>query len=345
VTRCDATQALAVQHFRFSGVERYVDICTDKNNSHALRTLVTCALTLLLLLLLLLGAIGCIDAHAADARIPASQPARSYAVSREDALARGNADPESATLWTGSAVLAHDPDGACRSLGLKSFEGVEEPIRKYVVAHQQAEPDDFVNITDMGDGGIVRMTLRCNADWWDGDQATTRRDRQRAEVKGLGPHQKDGETFEYGTTFRTDPDFKGSERFCHVFQLKATDGDKGAPLVVLSLLEGTSSAAVRYYSGDGGFKVAREFAWKPGEWQTVRIRVKTTAKGDGELLASVNGDEFRGVENLPMFRPRSTDYRPKWGFYRGVTPGMHDDWVEHKNATARNLTAGDTSEK
>ncbi|HEY7087990.1 MAG TPA: heparin lyase I family protein, partial [Tepidisphaeraceae bacterium] len=133
-----------------------------------------------------------------------------------------------------------------------------------------------------------------------------------------------------------------------VFQLKATDGDKGAPLVTLSLMEGTNRAALRYISGPGQgahFETAREFTWKPGEWQTVRIRVKTTANGDGLLMASVNGDEFRGVQNVKMFRPDSTDYRPKWGFYRGVTSGMHDDWVEHKDAIARKLSPGDITAK
>jgi hypothetical protein len=119
--------------------------------------------------------------------------------------------------------------------------------------------------------------------------------------------------------------------------LKATDGDKGAPLVVMSILSGSNNAAVRYYSGQDGFKIARQFTWKPGQWQTVRIRVKTTPKAEGELTASIGGDEFKGVSGLPMFRPQSTDYRPKWGFYRGVTPEMHDDWVEHKDATARKL--------
>ncbi len=245
----------------------------------------------------------------------------------------GDSDSEEGTIVNKSPKPARDANGGYRSLGLKSFEGIEEPTMKYVVADGKAEHDDFVNITDQGDG-IVRMTLRYRGDWWDGDQATMRKDRQRAEVKGLGPHQKDGETFEYGTTFRTDPDFKGYGRFCHVFQLKAVNGDKGAPLVVLSL-SGKNTAQVRYVSGHRGFTVAREFTFEPGQWETVKIRVKTTTGGDGELTASVNGDAFQGKTGLAMFRPQADEYRPKWGFYRGTVKGMQDDWVEHKDATAR----------
>ncbi len=164
--------------------------------------------------------------------------------------------------------------------GVASFEAVEEPEVRYVVGRDAFVPDDFVNITDAG-GGVVRMSLRYRpGEWWDGDRATRNKDRQRAEVKGLGPHQKTGETFEYATTWRTNASFRGSGRFCHVFQLKAVDGDRKPPLVVLSVMEGQARAAVRFCSGRSrGFRVAREFAWKPAAWQTVRIRVRTLAGG------------------------------------------------------------------
>lgn len=223
---------------------------------------------------------------------------------------------------------------------LKSFEGKEEPTTKYVVATDRFEPDDYVNMTDVGDN-TVRMTLRYRkGEWWDADRATQNKDRQRAEVKGLGPHQKDGETFEYGTIWRTDPDYVSGNRFCHVYQLKATDGDNGAPLVVLSILAEKNTAAVRYWPGNSrNFIVARKFAWKPGEWQTVKIRIKVSKEGKGEVTASVNGDAFQGATNVPVYRPDATDYRPKWGLYRGVTKDMPygDNWVEHKNASARKL--------
>ncbi len=223
---------------------------------------------------------------------------------------------------------------------VKDFEGAEDPVKKYNVAADKIEDDDFANITDVGDN-TVRMFLRFRpGEWWDGDQHTDRKDRQRSEVKGIGPHQKTGETFEYGTTWRTDPDFAGTNRFCHVFQLKATDGSNGPPLVTVSVLEKPGMAALRYWSGDAkGFTTAREFAWKPNTWQTLRIRIKVSTGNDGELTCSVDGDDFQGAKGIALFRPESTDYRPKWGFYRGVSKDMklHDDWVEHKNASAKKV--------
>lgn len=225
---------------------------------------------------------------------------------------------------------------------LKDFEGVEEPTQRYIVATGKFVPDDYVNIRD-AENGAVRMTLRYHAgEWWDSDRGNTDTSRQRAEVKGIGPHQKTGETFEYGTTWRTSEGFKGTDRFCHVFQIKAIDGDNGAPLVVLSIMKEAGRAEVRYCSGNAkGFTKVRALTWKPGEWQTIRIRIKTTPQAEGEILVSVNGDEFQGVKGVAMFRPEATSYRPKWGLYRGIDKdhpmAMGEDWVEHREAMARKL--------
>jgi len=232
------------------------------------------------------------------------------------------------------AALAARADTATR---LKDFEGIEEPEVRYIAASGKFERDTFVNITDAGDHA-VRMTLRYTPESWDGDRKNEDKSRQRAEVKGIGPHQKPGETFEYATTWRTDPGFHGSDKFCHVFQLKATDGDNGAPLVVLSVLEEKDTAAVRICSGNArGFTVVRRFAWKPNTWQTVRLRIKTSNATDGEVLVSVDGDAFQGLKAIALFRPDATDYRPKWGLYRGTTEKLPrgESWVEHRDASAQ----------
>jgi hypothetical protein len=231
---------------------------------------------------------------------------------------------------------------AATATRLADFEGVEEPVKRYLVAEKRFVDDEYVNIRDVAPG-TVRMTLRYRAgEWWDSDREREDTSRQRAEVKGIGPHQKTGETFEYATTWRTNPEFRPATRFCHVFQLKATDGDNGAPLVVLSILGEPGKAAVRYWSGDAkGFTTVREIRWRPDTWQNIRIRIKASTKTDGEILVSVEGDEFRGLRGVPVYRPEATDYRPKWGLYRGIDKDqrmpMGDDWVEHKDVVAAKL--------
>jgi hypothetical protein len=231
------------------------------------------------------------------------------------------------------------PLSAATATKVADFEGVEEPELRYIVGTGRFVYDDYRNIRDVGDNS-VRMTLRYRpGEWWDSDRDRADTSRQRAEAKGVGAHQKPGETFEYATTWRTNPGFRPATRFCHVFQLKATDGDNGPPLVVLSILGEEGKAAVRYWSGDArGFSTVREVTWRPGAWQTIRFRIKISDGNDGEVLVSVDGDEWRGVSGVPVCRPGATDYRPKWGLYRGIDKGnpmpMGDDWVEHKNASA-----------
>lgn len=240
-----------------------------------------------------------------------------------------------------TGVVAASLSGATATK-VADFEGIEEPELRYVVATGKFVYDDYANIRDVGED-TVRFTLRYRpGEWWDSDRDRVDTSRQRAEVKGVGAHQKPGETFEYTTTWRTNPEFRPATRFCHVFQIKATDGDAGAPLVVLSILGDEGKAAVRYWSGAAtGFSIVRELNWKPGTWQTIRFRVKVSEGQDGEILASVDGDEWRGVKGVPVFRPDATDYRPKWGLYRGIDRDrampMGDDWVEHRGPSAQKV--------
>jgi hypothetical protein len=107
----------------------------------------------------------------------------------------------------------------------------------------------------------------------------------------------------------------------------------------VSVEEGNRTATVDYWPGTAQQPaVVRAFDWRPGEWVRVAMRI-TTSKTSGQMLASVNGDAFSGVRNVPVFRTDSTDYRPKWGLYRAAGSGSdaHDDWVEHRDVTVRRL--------
>jgi len=224
---------------------------------------------------------------------------------------------------------------AVSATGLSSFEAIEEPLVKLYPAIGKFESDSFINITEVG-SGTFRMSERYNAEWWDGDRDTTNTDRQRAEVKGLGAHQKHGETFLYTTTWRSNPEFRGSGGFCHLFQLKSTNGDSGAPLVTLSIHGNRATVEANRV---GPKIIAREFPWKPATWQTVRIRIKTAPTTDGELMVSVDGDAFQGRSGIELSRPDANEYRPKWGLYRRAATGMTmgNDYVEHKAVSAEKI--------
>jgi hypothetical protein len=236
-----------------------------------------------------------------------------------------------------SLALARAPVQAATATSLSSFEGEEEPTVIYRPSTGTFASDSFDNITDQG-GGVIRTTLRYNPqlDWWDGDRATTNTDRQRAEVKGLGAHQKTNQTFRYTFDFRTDPNTVGTGSFFHIFQLKATDGDNSPPLVTVSLRE-NGVGRLQLWSGTAsGSTAVRTFSWTPNAWKHVEVLITTATDNTGSLLGSFDGDAFTGATALPNFRPDATDYRPKWGFYRGINSNLYKgtNWIEHRAVTS-----------
>ena len=60
-------------------------------------------------------------------------------------------------------------------------------------------------------------------------------------------------------------------------------------------------------------------------------------------MASINGDGYSGVSGVPVFRPDATDYRPKWGLYRGINSArfVGTNWVEDRSVTAGSYLPGD----
>jgi len=235
-------------------------------------------------------------------------------------------------------LLLASPALAVTATGLSSFDAIEEPRVKFSPGTRTFQPDDFANVVDRG-AGVFRMHNRFTAEWWDGDRDTQNRDRQRAEVRGLGPHQHDGETFLYSFTWRLNENFHGTAGFCHLFQLKSTDGDSAMPLVTLSI---RGDKAVVEANPDGPKIVAREFPWQPGVWQRVQIKIATSTRAPhGELSVSVNGDAFAGKGGIALARPQANAYRPKWGLYRraAASASLGDDYVEHKDVSAEKLPA------
>ncbi|HSV14727.1 MAG TPA: autotransporter-associated beta strand repeat-containing protein [Tepidisphaeraceae bacterium] len=240
------------------------------------------------------------------------------------------------------------------------FEGLEEPSILYFPDTDtfQTDPINFKNHVDEG-GSLFRDTLRNEypspvapyapgPGWWDGDGAdNTRTDRQRSEPKGivgLG-HQQVEQTFEYSFDFRTDPTFTATSNFCHIFQLKATNGDDGSPLATISLYKNGSAIQGRVdcftdgTTGNNTEIIPTTFSYTAGQWSHFVIRITPCAQGEttGQIQLSVNGGAFKGVTNSAVDLTGSTDFRPKFGFYRGIstTNGVPigDSWVEHRTIT------------
>lgn len=231
---------------------------------------------------------------------------------------------------------------------LSDFGGEEEPTVIYHPATNTfTTGDTYVNITNPS-SGVFEMLLRYSTSQWDGDRDTTNTDRQRAEVKTLGPNQLIGETYIYTTTWKMSSGFKGSGQFDHITQLKPVDGvegSSGAPLVTTSLGSGSSAADVEYASTSFSPadvyspRTVRSFTYTPNTFLAESMKITPSADGGttGQVEVSINGDSYSGVSGVEVSRPSSTTYYPKWGFYRGcsTTSGYGpNDYVQHKAVTA-----------
>ena len=241
------------------------------------------------------------------------------------------------------------PALATTATGFSSFEGEEEPTDRYIVSSGTIDPGDTYDNMTSPAGGTFRFELRYNSSFWDGDRSTGSTDRGRAEVKGLGARQLPGETFRYKSTWKTNSGWQltATNRFCHIFQLQAVDGNNGPPLVVQSIDNATWTANTRYCTTGGtcadGLTVARSYSFAAGSSKTVEIHIKTSSTS-GEVMASVNGDAFSGHTGQDVYLDGSTEYRPKWGLYRGfdVGMGLSNHYIEHSSVSANEYTPSAT---
>jgi hypothetical protein len=233
-------------------------------------------------------------------------------------------------LGPGGAV----PSGAIVARSLRDFRSVDNSL----VFPRGAAPE-IQNITDEGNG-MFRFFLRHRGAWYDGDRDLRWNDRghdkSRAEVSGLkGLVQRQGETWEYGTTFKVDTKFMPSAGYCDVMQQHALSW------VGLTQIKGDVITGGLYYTRDL-FKTnfrARQFSFRRGEWVTlvVRLRVHPT---NGECVMSVNGDEFQGHRGK-IYKP-DRDFGGKWGIYGSGTKDvtrkpLGDSLVWHKNIWMRKV--------
>jgi hypothetical protein len=84
---------------------------------------------------------------------------------------------------------------------------------------------------------------------------------------------------------------------------------------------------------------ARTFTYADDVWEHADIIIHTATDNTGYVEVSINGDAFKGLFNLPVYRPDATDYRPKWGFYRGINSNIFvgANYLEDRNVTAAQI--------
>ncbi|QKJ31713.1 heparin lyase I family protein [Mucilaginibacter mali] len=157
-------------------------------------------------------------------------------------------------------------------------------------------------------------------------------DRQRLEIKTYGPSASKlkgelNETVVYKWKFRIDSNFKAQPTFTHIHQIKAGDGDAGAPIITLTPRFGKPDKMEVIHTGSSkstsqGKLTEVDLAPFRGTWVEVTEQLHYATKGtysisikrisDGkELLKYSNAD-------IDLWRDNTSFCRPKWGIYRSL---------------------------
>ena len=156
-------------------------------------------------------------------------------------------------------------------------------------------------------------------------------DRQRIEVKTYSPSPEDriareGEIHTYRWKFKLPEGFQPSSSFTHIFQIKASGGDDGMPIVTFTPRAGSPERLQVMYAPDGPTGASEVAAANlsdfKGEWveayvrtlnaESGRLEVSLTRLSDGQTLVAWSDND------IDMWRDGANLNRPKWGIYRSL---------------------------
>lgn len=166
----------------------------------------------------------------------------------------------------------------------------------------------------------------------DNDRCNGSTDRQRNEIKTYGPSADSlkgqlDETVTYRWKFRIDAGFQPSPSFTHIHQIKAGDGNAGAPIITITPRVGNPEKLEIIHTGNSsassqGKLKAIDLAPFKGTW--VEVTEKLTYKTAGAYEIVINrvsdGAELLRYsnDNIDLWREGTTFCRPKWGIYRSL---------------------------
>ncbi|HEV8383131.1 MAG TPA: hypothetical protein VGQ29_16200 [Gemmatimonadales bacterium] len=203
------------------------------------------------------------------------------------------------------------PDCSHPAFGPHITQAVDRALRKYVFVFN-------IHVTPDND--------RCSAF-----------DRQRLEIKTQGNSSTPdylkgflGDTVTFRWKFRLPEGFQPSTSFTHIHQLKAYDGDAGAPIITLTPRKGNPNSLQLIHVDSRG--VTRHLASTPldsfvGVWVEAYERVTYGATGRYSIVINRLSDGATlfaySTAPLDLWREGTTVVRPKWGLYRSLNHPEH----------------------
>ncbi|WP_220718253.1 heparin lyase I family protein [Agarivorans litoreus] len=172
-------------------------------------------------------------------------------------------------------------------------------------------------------------------------------DRQRNEIKVYGGSADalkgyQNSHFSYSWKFRVSNDMQVTNKFTHLFQLKAVGGEDSMPIITLTgnTRYGKAGIEVRHSPLRQTHILARaDWDLIQGEWLEAKVQAKYSEQGwfSLTLVRLRDGAEIFNFreDKLDMWRGVSEQHfvRPKWGIYRSLVeanklkPSVHVDFA------------------
>lgn len=193
-----------------------------------------------------------------------------------------------------------------------------------------SDPDFGPHITQEFDDGLGDFAFAFYLHVTPDNDRCVAFDRQRNEIKTYGPSPDYlkgfyGDSVTFSWNFKLDAGFQPSPSFTHIHQIKAADGDAGAPIITLTPRFGNPNVLQLIHvnsSEQTNILASTDLSALTGMWvhayETITYgfngtySITLSSFSDGSLLFWYASDD------LDLWRNETTFVRPKWGIYRSL---------------------------
>lgn len=236
--------------------------------------------------------------------------------------------------WAQVTLKADGPGNTYQLIESKGF-GIESPD----CGHSSFGP----HVTEVFDNTLNRNVFIFHSHHLLDDDRCGAQDRTRMEIKGGNGSPAElqhtqGQTAYYRWKFKLDAAFRPSSRFTHIFQIKAIDGDAGAPVMTITPRAGSPEKMQIIHSageGSGSLGTVHQVDLAPfkGAWVEVFVKYKSSEGSAGTFEINIkrvsDGATLLSYSRngIDMWRTGASYNRPKWGVYRGKDDALRDEQV------------------
>jgi len=236
-----------------------------------------------------------------------------------------------AALWLtspvyGQTILVADGQSDTYTLINNAFGGTAEEVPDC------SHPDFGPHIFQVFDGTLNTYAFDFAIHVKPDNDRCINFDRQRNEIKTNSDSLVafEADTLEHRWLFKLDSGFQPSPNFTHIHQIKAIDGNAGAPLITLTPRAASPNQLQliqTYDSGSGTTLAETDLAPFLGEWIEAdevatfdwngSYAITLRRVSDGSVLFSY------GNGSTELWRTGTTRIRGKWGIYRSLSSASY----------------------